>query len=54
MVLGNDSRVLGKYIAFHNYSAHIGAEVRWLERMDRRRATFADRRLPYPPLQECV
>jgi choline dehydrogenase-like flavoprotein len=25
--LGNDSGVLGKYIAFHNYSAHIGAEV---------------------------
>jgi len=23
---GNDSGVLGKYIAFHNYSAHIGAE----------------------------
>ncbi|HZY39901.1 MAG TPA: GMC family oxidoreductase [Mucilaginibacter sp.] len=25
--LGNDSGVLGKYVAFHNYSAHIGAEV---------------------------
>lgn len=24
--LGNDSGVLGKYVAFHNYSAHIGAE----------------------------
>jgi choline dehydrogenase-like flavoprotein len=24
---GNDSGVLGKYFAFHNYSAHIGAEV---------------------------
>jgi len=24
--LGNDSGVLGKYFAFHNYSAHIGAE----------------------------
>jgi choline dehydrogenase-like flavoprotein len=24
--LGNDSEVLGKYVAFHNYSAHIGAE----------------------------
>jgi choline dehydrogenase-like flavoprotein len=23
---GNDSGVLGKYVAFHNYSAHIGAE----------------------------
>src|SRR6185503_20055342 len=25
--LGNDSGVLGKFVAFHNYSAHIGAEV---------------------------
>ena len=25
--LGNDSGILGKYFAFHNYSAHIGAEV---------------------------
>jgi choline dehydrogenase-like flavoprotein len=24
--LGNDSGVLGKYVAFHNYSAHISAE----------------------------
>ncbi|AYL94799.1 GMC oxidoreductase [Mucilaginibacter celer] len=24
--LGNDSGVLGKYVAFHNYSAHIGAQ----------------------------
>jgi hypothetical protein len=24
--LGNDSGTLGKYVAFHNYSAHINAE----------------------------
>ena len=29
--LGNDSGVLGKYVAFHNYSAHIGAEVEGFE-----------------------
>jgi choline dehydrogenase-like flavoprotein len=29
--LGNDSGVLGKYFAFHNYSAHIGAEVEGFE-----------------------
>ena len=28
---GNDSGVLGKYVAFHNYSAHIGAEYDGLE-----------------------
>ncbi len=29
--MGNDSGVLGKYFAFHNYSAHIGAEVEGFE-----------------------
>ena len=29
--LGNDSGVLGKFVAFHNYSAHIGAEVEGYE-----------------------
>jgi choline dehydrogenase-like flavoprotein len=29
--LGNDSGVLGKYVAFHNYSAHIGAEFDGLQ-----------------------
>ncbi|HVV54154.1 MAG TPA: GMC family oxidoreductase [Mucilaginibacter sp.] len=29
--LGNDSGVLGKYVAFHNYSAHISAEVEGFE-----------------------
>ena len=29
--LGNDSGVLGKYVAFHNYSAHINAEVEGYE-----------------------
>jgi choline dehydrogenase-like flavoprotein len=28
--LGNDSGVLGKYVAFHNYSAHIGGEYEGL------------------------
>jgi len=28
---GNDSGVLGKYVAFHNYSAHINAEVEGYE-----------------------
>jgi len=28
---GNDSGVLGKYVAFHNYSAHIGAEYNGLK-----------------------
>ncbi|MDJ0364205.1 GMC family oxidoreductase [Hymenobacter sp. H14-R3] len=29
--LGNDSGVLGKYVAFHNYSAHISAEYEGLK-----------------------
>ncbi|HWD87466.1 MAG TPA: GMC family oxidoreductase [Mucilaginibacter sp.] len=29
--LGNDSGVLGKFVAFHNYSAHIGGEVEGFE-----------------------
>lgn len=29
--LGNDSGILGKYVAFHNYSAHIGGEVEGFE-----------------------
>ncbi|RFZ85415.1 GMC family oxidoreductase [Mucilaginibacter terrenus] len=29
--LGNDSGTLGKYVAFHNYSAHISAEVEGFE-----------------------
>ncbi len=28
--LGNDSGVLGKYFAFHNYRGHISAEYEWI------------------------